>query len=246
MSRVVSRYIYSRKKPSTCSFHRAIFRGVFFFHVHKEGRIRVVFTRPSASRSLSALALRSYQPFCTRSLRNDACREIHGVTVSGSAKIAYCFTGQNVALFLSSISESNLFRFDTRYKLFAGFCTLNHSIYMLLYVAELDFFFSTTRVSCKCASCAAWLMIVILREVLWNTVDAEFLLFFAFLFRFVYLFIDECLLLMHWLFGYHIILWYNEIFIWICRVMKIFKNINSLINSSLKSKKLKIFKIRTF
>lgn len=140
MSRVVSRYIYSRKKPSTCSFHRAIFRGVFFFHVHKEGRILVVFTRPSASRSLSALAPRSYQPFCTRSLRNDACREIHGVTVSGSAKIAYCFTGQNVALFLSSILESNLFRFDTRYKLFAGFCTLNHSIYMLLYVAELDFF----------------------------------------------------------------------------------------------------------
>lgn len=41
MSRVVSRYICSRKKPSTCSFHRTIFRGMFFFHIHKEG-IRVV------------------------------------------------------------------------------------------------------------------------------------------------------------------------------------------------------------
>lgn len=72
-------------------------------------------------------------------------QEIHGVTVSGSAKIAYCFPGQNVILFLSLISESNLFRFDTRYKLFAGFCTLNHSIYMLLYVAKLDFFLDDTR-----------------------------------------------------------------------------------------------------
>lgn len=83
------------------------------------------------SRSLSAWIPRSYQPFCTRSLRNDVCREIHGVTISGNVKIAYCFLGQNVALFFSSILESNLFRFDTRYKLFAGFCMLNHSIYML-------------------------------------------------------------------------------------------------------------------
>ena len=91
-------------------FHRAIFRNVFFFHIHKEDlhSYRQLFTRPSASRFLSTLAPRSYQPFCTRSLRNDACQEIHGVTVSGSAKIAYCFPRQNIALFLSSILKSNV------------------------------------------------------------------------------------------------------------------------------------------